>query len=701
MEYRILGPFEVSDNGREIEIDGPKQRALLAVLLLHANEVVSLDLLIDELWGEAPPATAVKTLQAHVSRLRKALNGSTDGTGVLRTSGRGYVLMVERGELDSDRVRDMLEEARRARGDGKPEQAAELLRRALALWRGPALADFAYESFAQAEIARLDELRLTALEERIEGDLALGRDGELVGELEALVARYPLRERLRGQLMLALYRSDRQAEALHVYQQGRLALAQEVGLEPSQGLQQLERRILQQDPVLDLPRREGPWMRRAVSRRHPGAIVLAGVAALAVAVTAGARLVDDGGAEPVDDGQAATTGGYVRALDPRTGERLATVPVGTAPVSIAAGAGGVWVLDAEDRTVSQIEPKQHSLVRTFSTGSTPTDIAAGMATLWIGNGFRDLATALPGSVSRLDPKSGGIEETTALSGRSRTAAVVASQDSVRPHMAATRDAVWVINPDLTVSRISARTNDVARIDGVRADSIAAGDGDVWVVGVHGDLIEIDARTNRVANRIEVAAASLTALAVGGGAVWAADPVGGSVWRIDPEPKPILRTIPVAVGVDGIAFGEGAVWATNEVAGEVYRIDPRTNRAVRRQQDRIGAWNRGGRGRRVGDGSTAAPLRRGLCRVSRAAGSPTRARVRRASSSPPISRCTGRAAGRPRPWWRRSASCSTDATSGPDASRSATSHATTRRPRRARTTSTPASRTHGPTPATSR
>jgi DNA-binding SARP family transcriptional activator/ABC-type branched-subunit amino acid transport system substrate-binding protein/DNA-binding beta-propeller fold protein YncE len=612
MEYRILGPFEVSDDGRGIEIGGPKQRALLAVLVLHANEVVSPDLLIDELWGETPPATAVKTLQAHVSRLRKALNGegdaSTHGTGVLRTSGRGYLLRVERDQLDSDRVRDLLEQARRARGEGKHEEAAEDLRRALAFWRGPALADFAYESFAQAEIARLDELQLTALEERIEADLALGRDGELVGELVALVARHPLRERLRGQLMLALYRSDRQAEALHAYQEGRLALAQEVGLEPSKGLQRLERRILEQDPVLAPPsRREGPRIGRAVSRRHLRLLVLAGLAALAVAVAAGAfSLIRDGGAEPVDGRDAAIAGGHARALDPRTGEPLATVPLGTAPLSITAGAGGVWVLDAEDRTVSQIDPRKHSLLRTFSTGSTPTDIAVGTGTLWIGNGFPDLGTALPKSVSRLDAESVDVDETIALSGRRRTAAIRVSQDSLRPHMAATRDGIWVINPDLTVSRISARTNDVvARVAGVRALSIAAGDGDVWVVDERGDLVEIDARTNRVSNRIEVAAASLTVLAVGAGAVWVADPVGGSVWRIDPEPEPILRTIPLAVGVAGIAFGEGAVWATNEVAGEVYRIDPRTNRA--RVVSRIAS----ARGIAVGEGAvwvTAAPPR---------------------------------------------------------------------------------------------
>ena len=610
MEYRILGPFEVSDHDREIEIGGPKQRALLAVLLLHANEVVSPDVLIDELWGETPPATAVKTLQAHVSRLRKALNGegdaSTPGTGVLRTSGRGYLLRVERDELDSDRVRDMLEQARRARGDGELELAAHELRRALACWRGPALADFAYDSFAQAEIAALDELQLTALEERIEADLALGRDGELVGELEALVARHPLRERLRGQLMLALYRSDRQAEALHVYQEGRLALAQEVGLEPSQGLQRLERRILEQDPVLAGPgRRERPRIGRTVSRRHPRLLVLAGLAAFAVAVGA-IHLIRDGGADPVDGRDVAIAGGHVRALDPRTGEPLATVPLGEAPLSIATGAGSVWVLDAEDRTVSRIDPNEPSRVRTFSTGSTPTDIAVGAGTLWIGNGFRDLGTALPKSVSRLDAESVGVDETIALSGRSRTAAIRVSQNSLRPHIAATRDGIWVINPDLTVSRISARTNEVvARVAGVRAVSIAAGDGDVWVVDDRGELVEIDARTNRVSNRIEVAAASLTVLAVGAGAVWVADPVGGSVWRIDPDPEPILRSIPLGVGVAGIAFGEGAVWATNEIAGEVYRIDPRTNRA--RVVSRIAS----ARGIAVGEGAvwvTAAPPR---------------------------------------------------------------------------------------------
>ncbi len=345
--------------------------------------------------------------------------------------------------------------------------------------------------------------------------------------------------------------------------------------------------------------------------RERGRLLLAGGLLLAVAVAAAIVALTTGGdgpIEPLGNGVADTAiaGGYARALDPRTGKPLATVPLGTAPLSIAAGAGGVWVLDAEDRTLSKIDPKKYSPVRTFSTGSTPTDLAVGTGTVWIGNGFRKLGTALPKSVSRLDAESVGVDETIPLPGSSRTAVVRTSQDSLRPHMAATRDAVWVVNPDLTVSRISARTNDVvARVAGLQALSIAAGDGEVWVIDERGELVEIDVRTNRVSNRIEVPAASTTTLAVGAGAVWVTDPVGGSVWRVDPEPEPILRTIPLEVGVAEIAFGEGSVWATNELAGEVYRIDPRTNRA--RVVSRIASP----RGIAVGDGAvwvTAAPPR---------------------------------------------------------------------------------------------
>jgi len=213
MEARILGPLEMYVEGQRIEIRGGKQRELLAVLLVNANEIVSPDRLIDDLWGASPPPTAAKTLQAHVSRLRAALGHSSEA---LETYGHGYRLRLEPGELDAETFRSSLEEGRRELARGEPAAASETLREALALWRGSALPEFRYADFAQAEIARLEELRLSAQEERIAAELELGRHDELVVELEELVAEHPLRERLRGQLMLALYRSGRQAEALQV-----------------------------------------------------------------------------------------------------------------------------------------------------------------------------------------------------------------------------------------------------------------------------------------------------------------------------------------------------------------------------------------------------------------------------------------------------------------------------------------------------
>jgi DNA-binding SARP family transcriptional activator len=235
----------VVEQERSLDLGGAKQRSLLAILLLHANQVVSTDRLIDELWGAAPPATAPKGVQVMISKLRKNL-----GDGRLATLAPGYLLRVDPAELDLARFERLVEEARGA----APENAGRKLRQALALWRGPALADLAYESFAQAEIARLEELRLAALDQRIDADLASGRHAELVGELEVLVARYPLRERLRCQLMLALYRSARQAEALDAYRSARRELSEELGLEPSEELKRLEQAILRQDPALDLPK---------------------------------------------------------------------------------------------------------------------------------------------------------------------------------------------------------------------------------------------------------------------------------------------------------------------------------------------------------------------------------------------------------------------------------------------------------------
>jgi DNA-binding SARP family transcriptional activator len=216
VEFGILGPLVVRRDGRELPLGPPQQRAPLAVLLLRRGEPVSSARLVDDLWGERPPPTAVKTVQVYVSRLRKSL-----GDGVLESTPVGYVLRLEPGELDLDEFERLLDEGRGLLADERPREANEALRHALGLWRGQALADFRYESFARDEIRRLDELRLLALEQRLEADLALGRHAQAVPELEALVREHPLRERLRWLLMLALYRSGRQADALAAYQEAR------------------------------------------------------------------------------------------------------------------------------------------------------------------------------------------------------------------------------------------------------------------------------------------------------------------------------------------------------------------------------------------------------------------------------------------------------------------------------------------------
>lgn len=260
MDFRLLGPLEVAGDNGSLALGGTKQRALLAMLLLNANQVVSTDRLIDALWGASPPLTCGKSIQVYVSRLRKAMADNR-----LVTHAPGYVLYVDPAELDLARFEQLVAEARGAAAD----TASDKLREALALWNGPPLADLAYEQFAQVEIARLEEMRLAAVEQRLDADLALGRHAELVAELETLAARHPLRERIRYQLMLALYRSERQAEALDAYRHARRELSEELGLEPSESLKQLEAAMLRQDPELAVSRETPPHVRSALSSGAP------------------------------------------------------------------------------------------------------------------------------------------------------------------------------------------------------------------------------------------------------------------------------------------------------------------------------------------------------------------------------------------------------------------------------------------------
>jgi DNA-binding SARP family transcriptional activator len=278
VEFKVLGQLEVLVDGRPIDLGPPRQRAVLAVLLLHANQVVATDRLAEELWPGNVPKTAAKAIQVYVSALRKAFGNARH---VLETRGSGYLLRVEAGQLDLHAFERLLERAR----NEEPAARAQTLRTALSLWRGAPLSDFAYEPFVQPESARLEALRLLALQDRVEAELTLGLGPELVPELETLVAEQPVHERPRAQLMLALYRAGRQAEALEVFREGRRLLDEQLGLEPGQVLRELEGAILRQDPSLSVAAAPPPSV--VALPEQPGS--LDAVASFAEALARGPR----------------------------------------------------------------------------------------------------------------------------------------------------------------------------------------------------------------------------------------------------------------------------------------------------------------------------------------------------------------------------------------------------------------------------
>ena len=294
MRYSILGPIGVQDGAREVPLGQGRQRLLLAVLLLHPSQALSSDRLIDALWGESPPPTAGRSLHNLVSALRKAL-----GNGALVTRGHAYALEVGPDELDAQRFAALADRGRAALDDGDADTAARLLREALELWHGDALADVAYEPAVQEHAAHLDERRLEAIEDRIDADLARGRHADLLVELAARAAEHPTRERIRGQQMLALYRAGRQAEALEVYGDTRRHLVDELGIEPGPALRRLEQAILEQDPALGSPDAlpAAPAARRRLPR--PAVLISAGAVVLVAAVAA---VLASGSSSPRSEG---------------------------------------------------------------------------------------------------------------------------------------------------------------------------------------------------------------------------------------------------------------------------------------------------------------------------------------------------------------------------------------------------------------
>jgi DNA-binding SARP family transcriptional activator len=344
VRFAVLGPLEVWVDGRPVRLGGPKQRALLAFLLLHANEAVSRDRLIDALWGESPPPSASESLDAYVYRLRKLI-----GHDRLARRGSGYLLSVQAGELDADKFELLAAGARQAADAGDSRGAVAMLTEALALWRGPALADVLYEPFAGAPTRHLEEQRLDALEARAEAELNVGGGAALVPELEQLVTDHPLRERLVAALMLALYRAGRQADALAAFQAARGRLVEELGLEPGPDVCELHHRILQHDPGLKVP---GPASRPRRPKVRTAQLATVAVVVAAARVTG---LLVSSEAAHAGHAELAGANGIV-AVNPRSGKVITATRLASAPEAVGAGGGSIWVAQPGPGAVTRIDP---------------------------------------------------------------------------------------------------------------------------------------------------------------------------------------------------------------------------------------------------------------------------------------------------------------------------------------------------------
>jgi YVTN family beta-propeller protein len=564
--FRILGPLEVQDEGRLVPLGGTKQRAVLAILLLNRGEVVSVDRLADELWGEEPPDTATKTVQVYVSRLRKEL-----GQDAVLTRGGGYVLDIEPAQLDAARFARLTDEGRAALERGEANTASDLLREALALWRGTPLGDLAYEPFAQSEIARLEELRLVALEHRVDADLELGEAAALIPELETLVREHPARERLRAQLILALYRSGRQSDALASYRDARRTLIEELGIEPGRELRELERAILAQDPEIEAPAR--PTSREA-SVRKPGATPRRPRAGVIVAVGGGLLLVAAAAAvfagEPDPTSAKRASGNSLAVIDPDDNRVVASIPTGVRPAQVAAGAGYLWVANLGDDTVTQIAPRERRVLSTTSPGMTVGGVAADARGVWIGDIRRT-------RLVRLDPSF-------------RRPSVVRSvrvapfpegfgQFGQNP-MATGYGSVWSGRTFGAIAEVDAESEDVVARTSVGNDpsAIAAGAGSVWVTDSDDNTVtRLDPASEGAVIGTTSVGQGPAAVAVGAGAVWVANTQDNTVSRIDPRTGTVTHTIRVGRRPTGVAVGEGAVWVANSLSGSLDRIDPRTKR----------------------------------------------------------------------------------------------------------------------------
>jgi len=614
VEFRILGPLEVLEDGQPVALGTLKERLVLGVLLLHANEFVSRERLIDDLWGEAPPPTARKAVNVYVSQLRKALGRAGDP---IATASGGYRLHVDPERLDASRMEVLVANSRQCVSNGELENAAERFEEALSLWRGPTLAGLQLESRGRDEVAGLDELRLAALMDRIDCDIALARHEQVLGELNVLVREHPLRERLRAQQMLALYRAGRQAEALEAYAEARRTLVDDLGIEPSEPLQRLQQAILRHDPSLETP--EGTAavnglaptavestppaepadviMRRFRPRRWQ--LALAVLVLLAASASAAAILSTSAAAT-----RRVLPNSLVR-LDSRTGKPTLVVPVGNLPGAIAITPKAIWTVNSGSDDVSRYDLSTHKVVTRGLTPGQPNDIAFDReGNAWITNITANDEPARSSIITRLDAGIGGTSGGTVYPSHSHPIHVPLPFAGLE---ALGAERLWVIvgphGPvpgDNRVGVIDLRTDRVSVLHlDESATSIAFAYGLVWI-GTYGanrppyvddNRLEVfrpgDAKPTKIILLRHGANWGPTWIGAGDGAVWALNCSPGcgtapviTLMKIDPETLQIVRRRDLShLNPGSISIGAGAIW-TGNINNSISKIDPRTMKIVR-------------------------------------------------------------------------------------------------------------------------
>ena len=562
LDYRVLGPVEVADaDGLALGVGGPKARLLLALLLVRRNEAVTVDRLVDGIWGESPPASAVTMLHGYVSKLRKVLDQSARGGSVLETGAGGYLLRVGPDDVDAARFERLAAEGAQLVASGAVEEGRRQLRAALSLWRGPPLADLAFEPALQDEIRRLDAVHLDTLERRIDADLAAGGQAEVVAELQSLVASHPLEERLHGQLMLALDRCGRTADALGVYQRLRRRLSDELGLEPGTALATLHTAILRRDSPVGVP----VVTTSAAPRERPRFSHLA-IAAAAMALLLAGGVAWIASDTPSGPGSLPVTvqPNSVAVIDPTTNRVVEDFPVGLAPLGPVSDGSVVWTGSAAGHTITRIDGGSDVGAATYGIELAPWGLAATPGSLWVSSGRGPF-------VARVDARYGTVSRTFRVPAASLPSVLVPAGDGL-----------WFARRSEPLRRLDSRTGRVRRSYPVitNGDALAVGFGAVWVgtAGL-GGLVRVDPASG--AKELVPLAHSPRSIGAGFGSIWVAAVGDDRVWRIDPHTLAVQGAIdagdgPSAILVDPVG---GSVWVASRDGGTVARIDPSTDRVI--------------------------------------------------------------------------------------------------------------------------